>query len=72
MSITRYELEEMYDDMLNECYDDYRVGDVTFVASYVLYNCDPISYDAGFQEYIDVLLSDGVFTEKELQEAGVL
>ena len=47
--------EEQYDDMLNECYPEV----FNIQPSRILYECDPIAYRCGMNDYIDSLeLSD--------------
>ena len=44
--------ESDYDDWLDELeYDGVKVGSLTFQASDVLKNCDPIAYRCGFTDY---------------------
>lgn len=50
--------EEMYDDMIDEIYGEVKVG-VTFSASRVLKELDPIAYRCGFNDYMDSLFEDG-------------
>jgi|TARA_Y100000361_G_scaffold74050_1_gene65550 hypothetical protein len=50
--------EEMYDDMIDEIYGEVKVG-VTFNASRVLKELDPIAYRCGFNDYMDSLFEDG-------------
>ena len=50
--------EEMYNDMIDEIYGEVKVG-VTFSASRVLKELDPIAYGCGFNDYMDSLFEDG-------------
>ena len=50
--------EEMYDDMIDEIYGEVNVG-ITFNASRVLKELDPIAYRCGFNDYMDSLFEDG-------------
>ncbi len=50
--------ENSYDEMLDDCYDVIKIGDLTFTASQVLYNCDKTAYDIGYDEYIDSIVED--------------
>lgn len=52
---TQEELEEMFDEMLDESYPPVKIGHSTFYASQILHNCDPIAYDISVQEYADFL-----------------
>jgi len=55
--ITEEEACEMYDDLLNECYP-VKVGYMTFDASKLLAEQDPIAYRTGFNDYVDSLSED--------------
>ena len=48
--IDEAEAHRQYDDMLDECYPD-QVGDIP--ASMILYKCDRIAYDCGFNDWLD-------------------
>lgn len=52
---TEQELEEQFDEMLDESYEPFKIGTSTFHASQILYNCDPIMYRIAFDEYVDFL-----------------
>ena len=55
MALSGYELEQAYDEMLDECYPTFKIGYSEFYASDVLKNCDPIMYRIGLSEYEDSL-----------------
>lgn len=52
------EVEEHYDDTLDECYPPYKIGCCTFYASRVLKELDPIAYRCGISDFVDAELSD--------------
>ena len=52
---TQEELEEMHDEMLDEVYAPFKIGDVNFYASQILSNCDPIMYSISVDEFADFL-----------------
>ena len=56
--LTMEEAEVMYEDMIDEVYGLINVG-VTFYASRVLKECDPIAFRCGFNDYMDSLFEDG-------------
>ena len=56
--LTMEEAEEMYEEMIDECYGEINVG-VTFNASRVLRELDPIAYRCGFNDWMDCLFEDG-------------
>lgn len=39
-----FELKSKFDDMLDECYPVYKMGELTFYPSQILRECDPIAY----------------------------
>jgi hypothetical protein len=55
------ERDESFDEMLDEAYEPFTIGSLTFSPSSILFNCDPIAYRIGLSEYQD-FLSEG---EKE-------
>lgn len=52
---TSEELEEMFDEMLDETGEPAKVGSLQFSPSEVLHNCDPVAYRIGLDEFIDYL-----------------
>jgi hypothetical protein len=52
---TQEELEEMHDEMLDECYPEFKIGYSTFYPSQILANCDPILYGISVDEFADHL-----------------
>ena len=54
------ERNERFDEMLDECYPVYKIGDMTFYPSQILYDCDPIAYRIGASEYEDSLEEEEV------------
>ena len=44
---------EQYDEMLDECFEPVTLGSFTFNPSDVLFNCDPLAYRIGLDEYVD-------------------
>jgi hypothetical protein len=51
-------MEEVFDEMLDECYPVVKIGELTFYPSQILKNCDPIAYQIGLSEYEDSLEED--------------
>ena len=54
-------LNEMYDDMLNECYE----GVFNLLPSTILEQCDPIAYNCGLNDYYDSMREDYYCEEME-------
>lgn len=42
-----------YDEMLDECCDEVRIGSLTYSPSWVLKMVDPIAYRCGFHDWLD-------------------
>lgn len=55
--ITEEQAYELYDAMINECYP-VKIGYVTFDSSKLLAEDDPIAYQTGFSEYLDIINED--------------
>ena len=49
------EIKESFDELLDECYPDVKIGSSTFTASEILFCCDPIAYRIGLSEHEDYL-----------------
>lgn len=50
--LDKVDVDERYDDMLDEC-GTVEVGSLTFDASRVLKELDPIAYNCGFSDWLD-------------------
>lgn len=49
---------ESFDEMLDECYEPFKMGELTYYASDILRHCDPIAYRIGVSEHEDYLAED--------------
>ncbi|MBX9724302.1 MAG: hypothetical protein K2X81_23035 [Candidatus Obscuribacterales bacterium] len=56
---TAIDADEMYDDLLDECNEPFKLGDLEYSPSQVLKNVDPTAYEMGKHEYLDSLVEDG-------------
>ena len=45
--------ESEYDQMLDDCYESYQMGDMEFYPSDILKSCDPTAYRCGMADYTD-------------------
>ena len=50
--------EDVYDEMLDDCYGEIEICGYSYAASIALYRVDPIAYRCGFSDYCDSLYSD--------------
>ncbi len=51
-------LKEWYDDMLDDCYPEVKVGSLMYAQSVALYRIDPIAYQTGMNDYESSLRTD--------------
>jgi len=61
--LTEDEAYEMYDEMLDQCYEPYNMSGMIYMPSDILKECDPIAYRVGFSDYVDTLAQDGTPVE---------
>jgi hypothetical protein len=54
-----YEIEEQYEEMLDDCYPSYKINGMEFTASTILKECDPIAYRVGLSDYESTLEEEG-------------
>ena len=58
MMVNEVLLKEWYDDMLDDCYPEVKVGGLMYAQSVALYRIDPISYQVGMNDYESALRTD--------------
>ncbi len=61
--LTRFELQDMHDEMLDECCDEIKIGNLAYSPSEVLKSVDPIAYRMSVDEYVDGLIADEIIVE---------
>lgn len=54
---------ELFDEMMDCCYEDITIGCSSWTASHVLKNLDPIAYNIGTSEYMQDLVEDDQYLE---------
>ena len=67
------ELEERFDDFFNEVYPEVEFGGLTYLASRVLGEVDPIAYRGAFLDWIDSEIREGnyrEYIEPECEDCG--
>jgi len=57
--------DDMFEEMLDECYPELKIGCCTFSPSQVMKECDPTAFRIGVSENLSSLAEDG-----QLYEAG--
>ena len=58
MEYTTLEIEEQFDEMLNETNELIKIGKLTYLPSQVLKNTDPIAYRIALSEFEDYMEED--------------
>jgi len=48
-----------FDNMLDDCYEPWTIGGMTYYPSVILFECDPIAYQVSVSDYHDSLCKDG-------------
>ena len=61
--ISDRELEQLYQDMLDDVYGDIDICGYEYPASAVLQDVDPIAYRCGFADYTSLLIDDDTMIE---------
>ena len=51
-------LKEWYDEMLDDCFPEIKVGGLMYAQSVALYRIDPIAYQTGMNDYESSLRND--------------
>lgn len=58
VEVSKNEVENSYDDFIDESYEAVKIGCCTFYASNILKKLDPIAYNCGIDDYVSVQLED--------------
>ena len=66
--MNRRELEERYDEMLDEAYGVISVAGMNYDTSRLLKSIDPIAYRCGKLDYFDSEVSNGNLNESDIEE----
>jgi hypothetical protein len=59
----RADIEELYRDLLDECYPPVKFGQLEYSPSQVLESVDPVAFRVGVNEYADSEIEDGRLIE---------
>ncbi len=60
-----------YDEMLDDCYREFKVGNITYLTSQVFATIDPIAYDCGFDEYVDNIYGEILYFLKQMSDGDI-
>lgn len=63
-TLTKYEIEQMYDEMLSDVYGEVEICGLKYDAADAFKRLDPIAYRCGFADYWSMLIDDG-YTKTE-------
>jgi len=66
--LTDYELHQMYNEMLDDVYDECSIAGYKYSTSQALHKIDPIAYRCGFNDWLDAQVTDGLLIETENEE----
>lgn len=64
--VTDDELETRFVDMLDECYDEFRMGEISFRPSDILKSCDPIAFRVYLADYVSGEIDETLTEDAEL------
>ena len=53
-----FEIKTWFDEMLDESYPVFEIGNLTFTASQILRECDPIAYRQSLLDFEDAILEN--------------
>lgn len=63
--LTNRELESLYNEMLDDCYDTINICGLSYTPSMALKAVDKVAYSVGLSDYISSLLEDGQYIEND-------
>ena len=53
--VSQEKLEELYEDLIDQSYDQIKIGYITLYPSRVLKECDPIAYRCYLSDFEDIV-----------------
>jgi hypothetical protein len=59
--LTRVDVEEQYDEFLDECYGDVEIAGFSYTTSRSLKQVDPIAYRCGLIDFLDAQVQDDIY-----------
>ena len=59
------QLEEMYDEMLDDVYGDIEICGYHYPASKALFDVDPTAYRCGFNDWLDSMIQDEILFQDD-------
>ena len=61
--LTEHELDEIFDECIDDCEEKVKICGLEYYPSVVLYRVDPTAYRCARNDYIDSLISGGFLVE---------
>jgi hypothetical protein len=58
------ERHEMFDEMLDECYEPWTIAGMTYYPSQILFECDPIAYRVTLSDWQSMQCQDGLHSHE--------
>jgi len=58
-------MEDFYDELLNDCYGEIKLGNLVFSPAEIIKRLDPIAYHQGLLDFEDTMLENVTEEEKE-------
>ncbi len=59
---------DSYDEMLDDCYEEIKIGNLSYFVSQVLRSVDPIAYKCGFNDYVDSIYQDILYDLERMSD----
>ncbi len=53
MRVSEDKAYDLYNEMLDETYENYHIGELSWTASQILAELDPTAYRCGFNDWLD-------------------
>jgi hypothetical protein len=58
-------MEDFYDELLNDCYGEIKLGNLIFSPAEIIKRLDPVAYHQGLLDFEDTMLENVREEEKE-------
>jgi hypothetical protein len=58
-------MEDFYDELLNDCYGEIKLGNLVFSPAEIIKRLDPVAYHQGLLDFEDTMLENVTEEEKE-------
>jgi len=65
-------MNDFYDDLLNDCYGEIKLGNLVFSPAEIIKALDPIAYEQGLLDFEDMMLENMEEEEMEMLEKEII